>query len=487
MNMATYVVEKCMVATDVNNKGTIKLCKDTNGDGRMDKRTVFAKGFVMPNGVMRWKKGIIVTDPPNVLYMEDTNGDGVSDKVDTLLTGFSKSNPQINVNNPVYGLDNWIYLAHRGAISTRKYKEFADEGGDIYFPQNPDAQRLANNADGHTVRFRPETFKLEKTSSRAHFGQTFDAWGHHILAHNENHCYEEVIADRYLVRNPDLIIQNADQSLSDHGDVAEVFPITKIQNEEKTAIVTEEPGVMTSCSGITSYLGGLFPAPYDKNVTFVCESVSNLVHADTLREDGASYKASRIIPHDEFLASTDAWSRPVNMYIGPDGALYVLDYYRRVIEHPEWLSDEVVNEGGLFDGNDKGRIYRISPASTPAPEWTKGLALGHATTQQLVENLSNPNIWWRSNSQRLLVDRGDKQAVGALYQMARNSNSTMGRLHSLWTLEGIGALNTGLIEEALKDPVAGIRENAIILAELHLDTPGVINALLNMAKTRTLK
>ena len=108
-----YVVEMHGYPLDKSGSGFIELLADTNGDGRMDKKTVFAEGLVLPDGIMRWKKGVLVTDAPNVLYLEDTNGDGRADIRDTVLTGFALSNPQHNLNNPLLGLDNWIYLAHQ--------------------------------------------------------------------------------------------------------------------------------------------------------------------------------------------------------------------------------------------------------------------------------------------------------------------------------------------------------------------------------------
>ena len=226
-------------------------------------------------------------------------------------------------------------------------------------------------------------------------------------------------------------------------------------------------GVITSACGITAYLGGAFPAGYDSSIVFVAEPVSNLVHVDRLYEDRASLSARRILPNREFLASTDAWFRPVNMYVGPDGALYVVDYYRQIIEHPEWMAEEVIQSGQLYNGTDQGRIYRISAADAEPGDATKNLRLGKATTAALVEKLAHPNIWWRRNAQRLLLDRKDEQAVPGLMAMAQNTNEPLGRLHALWALQGLEQLTPDLIKEALHDPVAGIRRNAIKLAELH--------------------
>jgi putative heme-binding domain-containing protein len=169
------------------------------------------------------------------------------------------------------------------------------------------------------------------------------------------------------------------------------------------------------------------------------------------------------------------------MYIGPDGALYIVDFYRQVIEGPEFMSQDVLDTVDLYNGTHKGRIYRISADDAPPPKWTKGLRLGDATDKELVEKLADKNIWWRLNAQRLLVDRDADQAVPALVKMAQNTQSPMGRLHALWTLQGMNKLTSELITHALQDPVPGIRENAIKLAELHLNADsGLTSALLQL-------
>ncbi|MDQ6843824.1 MAG: c-type cytochrome [Bacteroidota bacterium] len=473
-----YVVEMHGYPLDLDHTGKVIMLKDTDGDGKMDTRSVFADGLILPTGVMRWKKGILVTDPPNVYYMEDTTGDGKADIKKVLLTGFALTNPQYLVNRPLYGIDNWIYLAHEGIEETNIYpKKFGDTGTDIFYPDDSNGVRLPVNAEGRTVRFQPDTHALEETSSSTQFGQTFDDWGHHFLVSNANHIFQEVIANRYLKRNPDQLVGNATESISDHQEACEVFPITK--NPENQLLT--DVGVITSACGITDYQGGAFPDKFNNDVTFVCEPVSNLVHADKLTSKGATFTASRIFDQKEFLASTDAWFRPVNMYIGPDGALYVVDYYREIIEHPEWMSEAAVKSGKLYNGRDKGRIYRISATEAPAPRWGNHLNLNDSTDEQLVAKLAAPNIWWRSNAQRLLLDRKHQQLAPLLIKMAQNTQASLGRLHALWTLEGMHKLTPELIEQALHDPVAGVRENAIILAELDLDSSAkLVPALLTL-------
>lgn len=473
-----YVVEMHGYPLDKSGTGIIRLLSDSNGDGRMDKSIVYADHLMLPNSIMRWKNGLLVTDAPNVLYLEDTNGDGMSDVRDTLLTGFALSNPQHNLNSPLLGIDNWIYLAHEGAVATQTYKnEFGDTGTVIYYPGQPQLPVLPPNASGRSVRFRPDQHLLETTSANTQFGHSFNAWGDHFLVTNWNHSIQEVLEAGYLKRNPHLLVADATQSLSDHSDAAEVFPITR---DPQMQLLTDV-GVITSACGITSYTGGAFPSPFDQ-ANFVAEPVSNLVHADRLSAQGASYVASRIHPHTEFLASTDAWFRPVNMYIGPDGALYIVDYYRQIIEHPEWMSDEVVRSGQLYNGHDKGRIYRISQAGSKPAGWTKGITLGKATLDELCGQLSNPNSWWRMNAQRLLVDRKDSSAIPKLEAIIRKSPSPLARLHALWTLEGMAALKPDLIILGLKDTEAGVRRNAIKLAEGNFaKEPGLEKALMNMS------
>ncbi len=473
-----YVVEMHGYPLDVNNTGKVILLKDNDGDGKFDSRTVFAEGFIMPTGVMRWKKGVIVTDAPNVYYLEDSNGDGIADKREILLTGFALTNPQYLVNNPVYGLDNWIYLAHGGISGTETYQnEFGDTGSAVFYPQYPNSIRLGVNGLGKNIRFRPDVQALETTSSSTQFGHTFDEWGRHLLVVNDNHIYQEVIEEKYLKRNPKLMVGSAVQSLSDHGDAAEVYPIT-INPEHQ---LLTDAGVFTSACGITAYSGGAFPTDYNQDITFVCEPVSNIVHADYLEQNGATFTASRKLQNKEFLASTDAWFRPVNLYIGPDGALYVVDYYREIIEHPEWMSDDAIKSGKLYNGIDKGRIYRITADSTTKAIWKTGINLNELSDDQLIEKLADRNIWWRRNAQRLLLDRHNLKDTTLLTKMYYHSDTAIGRLHALWTLEGLGYTNASLLKDALKDDVAGIRENAIKIAELHLsDDSGLINAMLTL-------
>jgi putative membrane-bound dehydrogenase-like protein len=459
-----YVVEMPGYPLDVEGSGRVKLLTDTDGDGYPDSATLFADGLVLPTGVMRWRDGILVTDAPHVWYFEDTNGDGRADVRRVVLTGFARSNPQHNFNTPLYGLDNWIYLANNGTIWTETYAHlFGDRGAEIHFPEAPDSPRLARNANGRNVRFRPDTHQLEMLGGASQFGHSFDPWGRHFLVNNSQHVYTEAIPARYLERNPDLVVPRAVAHIPEHGNAAEVFPITR---DPEHQLLTDR-GVFTSASGATYYGGGMFPAPFD-SVVFVAESVHNLVHADRISPQGASFQATRVYEDREFLASTDSWFRPVQFYVGPDGALYVIDYYRQIVEHPQWMDDAAVAAGNLTAGIDRGRIWRIVPEGAGRPEWPGKLGLGSASAADLVRALENDNLWWRRTAQRLLVDRRPAEAVPLLIQLAGRAGSPHARLHALWTLDGMGALEVDAILHALADPSPGVRENAIRMAELRL-------------------
>ena len=464
-----FVVEMPGYPLDTSPTGRVKLLEDTNGDGRPDKATVFADQLVLPTGVMRWKRGILVTAAPDLIYFEDTNGDGRADTRTVMLTGFAVTNPQHSVNGPTYTLDNWIQLAYSGGGGALIFPElFGDRGKPLTFPGSPSVAPVDPKSRSVRVRFDPP--RVEPRSSDTQYGNTFDAWGRYFTSENNDHIRHEVVAAQYLQRNPQLPVSAATRMISDHGGAARVFPITTNPQYE----LLTESGEFTSACSLTMYTGGLFQGEYARS-SFVAEPVHNLVHRDVIEPSGATFVARRGGAGREFLASTDPWFRPVNFYIGPDGALYVIDYYRPRIEHPEWTASEFHKNPAQFAlGRDRGRIYRVVPdrpaASPAAPR------LGTSGDAALVEALSHGNLWWRRTAQRLLLDRRPPQIAPLLETLAREGASPFGRLHALWTLDGLGLLDETLVARALGDTEAGVRENALRLAEPRLAGSPVIQA-----------
>ena len=470
-----FIVEMPGYPLDTGPTGRVKLLEDLDGDGYPEESTVFADGLVLPTGVMCWKQGILVTAAPDVWYFEDTDGDKQADVRRVILTGFAFSNPQHTVSDPLYGLDNWVYLSNEPPTTAVVFAdEFGDKGGELRFPDRPDLTFFEN--PGRNIRFRPDTHQLEALSGSSQFGHTFDPWGRHFTLHNSNHARHEVMAARYLERNPELLISSAMHSMSDHGNAAQVFPITH-RTEHPTR---QDIGQITSACSLTLYLGGTFPEGFER-VSFVAEPAHNLVHRDVWDDAGATFVARRAHEGTEFLASSDSWSRPVFLYNGPDGSLFMLDYYREIIEHPEWLSEEIRESEDLYRGHGMGRLYRIVPDWMSSPPLLGKIRLDQANPQELVQQLASPNIWWRRTAQRLLVQRQHPESPELLSQLFHTSLSPVARLHALWTLEGLGLLDSELIARALADPEPGVRENAIRLAETRLsDSRDLTNRLYRM-------
>ncbi|MDQ3212598.1 MAG: c-type cytochrome [Acidobacteriota bacterium] len=469
-----FVVELSGYPLGVGN-GRIKLLEDRDGNGRFETSTVFADNLQFPTGVLPWKGGVLVTAAPDVLYFADTNGDNRADTRRVVLTGFATTNPQLRVNGLLHGLDNWIYVSYPRVLQPQRYvQEFGGRGSPIHFPDHPGIPAVDALAKGTDVRFRMDPPQLEAAAGNGQFGNAFDASGNRFTVWNNDHARHVVLGERYGSANPHLAVRSAMHSISDHGNAATLFPIT----DQPLHVHESEIGHFTSASGIAVDAGGTFPAPFQGGL-FVCDPVHNVVHADRLSSAGVTFTASRALKDREFLASTDSWFRPVFTAGGPDGALYVVDFHRKLVEHPEWLPAEMMNAHDQAAGRDRGRIYRVAFGATARdrPQATPADGLG----SQLVQHLGHSNLWWRATAQRLLVERQDRSVVPGLRAMVRQNGAAQpARLHALWTLEGLAALDGETVLHALEDGDPGIREHAIRLAELHLSDGNITSRLLRM-------
>jgi putative membrane-bound dehydrogenase-like protein len=453
-----YAVEMIDYPDDREPEGRIRLLEDRDGDGRFETSFVFADGFHFPTGVMPWKDGILVAAAPDIFYLIDTNGDHRADKRQVLLSGFNPFNPQLRVNGFLYGIDNWIYGAYpKYGPSRRNPEQFGKPGSPLHFPDHPEVPPVDIAQLGTDFRFRPDQLKIEPAAGNSQYGNTFNERQHRFGLWNNNHIRHMVIENKYLERNPYQSVSSAMQFPSDHENQSIVYPVT----EHAIYIHESQVGMFTSACGNTAYTGENFPAPYDHSY-FVCEPVHNLVHSDLLTPRGATYVAQRSVDKAEFLASTDGWFKPVFTTVGPDGALYVVDYYRKYVEHPDYVPEGMEGKFDLRAGAGQGRIYRVlHNSSKPVPK----PRLKDASSAELVGQLSNPNLWWRTTAQRLLVERQDMSVMSQLESLAQQSAASQGRAHALWTLEGLGRLRADLVLAALEDPSPLIREQAIRLSE----------------------
>ncbi len=430
--------------------GKVVLLEDSDGDGKYDKRTVFADGLTFPNGVMPWKGGVYVTCAPNVYYFKDTNGDGVADVKQIVFKGFQDlSTTQLRVSHPTFNIDNWVYLTcglTAGKITSPIYTNHP--------------MVFANRTD---FRFRPDEPIFEETAGTAQFGQTFDNFGRRFICSNRNHIQHVVMPLRELKRNPQLAFSEIVQDIPDHGAACKVFPLSA-----NITTAASHTGYFTSACGVTIYDGTGLPEKYRGN-SFTCEPAGNLVHHDVLSPSNETFVASRAYEDREFIASPDNWFRPVNLSVGPDGALYLCDMYRKTIEHPEYLPEAMRKTTDFESGKDKGRIYRIVSADKIS-EAARKPNLHHASAKELCAELENPNRWWRMTAQRLLIERQDKSAVPILISLLKKSRIAEARVHALRTLDGLNALQDSQILMALSDRDAGVREHGIQLAAPRLDS-----------------
>ncbi|MCY4586439.1 MAG: HEAT repeat domain-containing protein [Bryobacterales bacterium] len=457
-------------------RSRIAYLEDTDGDGAMDRRTVFAENVLTAEGVQPWKGGVIVTAAPDILYLKDTDGDRKADVRQVLYTGFAMENPEGRVSNPRFGLDNWIYMVNHGYP------------GEIRSPDRADPPPV--QVRGWDFRFHAERGEAGPASGDGQFGMSFDDWGNRYVSHNTTHIRQAVIPARYLMRNPFLILTGADHDISDHGRPARIYPISQPQQwridrtearqkryeETRPGRIERLAGYFTASCGATVFTGDAFPADFANNV-IVSDGNGNLVHRDVISPGVSTMKASRWPEEEDFVRSTDSWFRPVNFANGPDGNLYVVDYYRQYLEHPDFIPDAVQErlKMDFYRGYTRGRIYRIVPEE-PRTVRKEKPNLGSASTEALVALLDHSNGWHRRTAHRLLFERQDEAAAPLLREMAVRAKTPQGRIHALWVLEGLSALEAPLVDAALEAPHPGVRRNAVQLAEYFLPelAPGLI-------------
>jgi glucose/arabinose dehydrogenase len=427
--------------------GRVVVLEDTNSDGRMDKRTVFADGLVLARSLKVLDRGILVAEPPNVWLMRDTNGDLRVDTKERITDHYGRfeGDPQNNANGFYWGLDNRMYTAGQSNIQ---------------------------------LRLKDGVFEVQQTLSRGEWGVSQDDGGRTYRNTNESALHVDLVQTSYYARNPNLPRTRGsyERLADDNPELNTVWPVRPNPgtNRAYQVGIDREDGSLARFTSVCAplvYRGDRLPADVYGNV-FVAEPAANLVSRLILSDDGTMIRARKAYDRGEFLASTDERFRPVFLTNAPDGTLYIADMYRGIIEHrisvTEYLRDQISSRK-LDRPTSYGRIYRVVHDSTRRDTANP---FARASSGQLVDALAHPNGWRRDTAQRLLVERGARSEVPNLTKLATAAADWRTRLHALWILDGLDAIQPATVMAALQDGNRDVRVSAIRLAERWLGENG---------------
>lgn len=447
--------------------GRIELLESAQGDGRYDKATIYADGLSWPTSAIWSDGGLYVTDEPDILHLKSAQNREKADQRSVVFTGFGVGNDPLNVQGLANGL-NW-------GLDDRIHGTPSFDGGIV---KRPGANGPPFNLHGRDFSFDPRTDEMAIENGGGQHGLSFDSWGRKFVCMNSMPVETFMYDARYAARNPNYAMPPALVDVNADGpDVFRISPEEAwrvLRTKWRVAGKATGPiegggragGYFTGVSGVTMYTGDALPPEFRDNA-FSGEVANNLLHREVISPDGVGVVAHRAPDEQnaEFLASTDIWFRPVQMANGPDGALYIVDMYREVIEHPWSLPDEIRSHLDLHSGVERGRIWRIVPEGfTPRPM----PHLSKASTAELVALLGHPNGWHRDTAARLLFERNDPAAVPLIRKLLTESKSPIGRFRALCALAGQYAMTPADLAAALRDPDAHVRQRGVLLSEPYL-------------------
>ncbi len=429
--------------------GKIKYLEKSKPDGPYDKMTVFMDGLGFPTGVFPYAKGVLVTCAPHIFYAE-VGKDGKAANKKILFTGFREGNQQHRVNGLTWGIDNWIYGAN------------GDSGGVVKSIKTGKEV----NISGRDFRLKVESGEFEAVTGNSQFGRCRDDWGNWFGNNNSNPMYHYVLDDHYLKRNPHVLYPDTRVNVSVTPGAARVYPISKPLPRFNSPQALNH---FTSACSTVIYRDTLFGKEFEGNM-FVSEPVHNLVHREIVKPKGVTFTSQRADDEkeSEFLASSDNWFRPTMIQVGPDGALWIADMYRYVIEHPEWIPKDWQKKLDLRAGHELGRIYRVYPADKKP---RKIVRLDKMEVKELVNQLENPSGWVRDMAQQMLIGKAandEKLALKAgelLEELMKKSDNAKARLHALYYPAGVSTFVWGAdsLGDWMLDPHPAIRKHSTAL------------------------
>lgn len=428
--------------------GRVKRLVDTDGDGRYDQATTFADGLAFPNSILVLPDSVLVTAAPHILRLQDTNGDGKADRQEVLFSGFAEGNQQLRVNGLKWGSDGWIYCANGGVgRGDPKARVKVERTGELV------------DLGARDFRFSRDFKTLEPQLGMSQFGRNRDDFGNWFGCNNNTPLFHVVHDDAYLRRNPHVVPAATTVFVPRIARPGPVFAIS----EKGRFYHASEVGRFTSANSAMIHTGRGLGDDFYGNF-FVSEPVHNLVHREQMSPLGATFTSRRAPSEErrEFLASDDTWFRPNMIRTGPDGALYISDMYREIVEHPAWIQPE--KKAGLTfrNGDDRGRIYRVVYEGAPRIKVSRIDQLPPAEVAALLRADSGQ---LRELAQQWIVLQQLEAALPVVAEIAADSSLAAQRVDALWTLELLGRLSPAAVASALEAEQPQVRAQAVLLAE----------------------
>jgi mono/diheme cytochrome c family protein/glucose/arabinose dehydrogenase len=445
-----WVVEMRSYMQDIDGNGAkdpigrISVLQDTDGDGLMDTATVFLDDLVLPRAIAILPDGVLVAENKPLWFVRDTDGDLVADEKTLVDKNYAKDNIEHSANGLLRAMDNWIY----------------------------------NAKEGHRYRRDGNRWIREETEQRGQWGICQDNQGRLFYNYNHSQLHVDFVPANTLTRNPN---HQPSTGLSVGVTASNsVFPNRPNLATNRGYI----PGALDDNGRIQQFTSACAPFVYREATiedfrgnAFVCETAGNLVKRNRLSHSGISVTGTSAYPDRDFLASTDERFRPCWITTGPDGALYIADMYRGIVQDAPHMSPYLREHSiarAMEQPIHRGRIWRIVPddfQQSKPPSFSKMDAFA------LVETLSHPSGWWRDQAQTHLVERDLQEAIPSLREMALSHDNELARLHALWALEGFAADQPEALLPVLEDTSAIVRGAAIrVLASLGLDNDQLYQA-----------
>ena len=413
----------------------IRICEDSDGDGRADKFTVFAEGLNIPTGLVFANGGLIVSQPPRFLFLKDTNGDDKADIRQEVITGWGIGDTHAQASNLHQGYDNWLY----GSVGYSGFK---------------------GTVGGRELDFKMGTYRFRSDGSALEFLHQFtnNTWAHSYNDAGDQFGGTANGAPIFFGGIPDSVKAEGMQLMTAKkiNVIDPAHPITP--NFRQVDVF----GGYTAAAGSSFVYSKALPARFEGKA-LVCEPTMKLVAVMDVRPDGAGYKAYDGM---NLFASSDEWTSPVYAEVGPDGAVWIADFYNFIIQHNPTPSEErggfkgTTGVGGAHENtlrdHSRGRIYRVIGKDAKAAR----KSLAGANSAQLVAALNDDVQYWRLLAQHKLVE-GRTDATPALAALVGANDGKVGAIHALWALQGLGTLDSATHRTALLAKDARLRRNAV--------------------------